>query len=414
MPPRLSKIRITDWRSVGDIEFEILHDVPTLLYGENNAGKSNILAAVEAFCTLLSYALANGHTRTGDTFGWTEHQTGLIPTERRVILAHPIRYDAPRAILVGELLNDTGEKTTLRFDITREQIHSGGDEDLYRKIEVTQFDGSIPNRAPTVLRIGEGRTFHAEFLPSQWSGKTFSTETVFANGKGIKLALFQCANHTNAKYRARFYDVFRDLLQDSPFALPAPVIALGNSFGNSLELLLLLDDHPIEEYGAGTQQWVLAAGMIAAVSPDLVLFEEPETNLSWKTQQWLVQKLSSMTKQRQILAATHSPHLVNMASSTGCWYRIDRDAESKATCLTTHQGVDALWGEYQLSLEQVTDNKDPRKLTLFPGNLIRLHDAAVRHLGVSEGDVVITSLQGGQTLQMKSLERWLTDDESSQ
>lgn len=403
---RLRSLRMTDWRSIADAEIALLDGAPTLLYGENDAGKSNILAGVESFCRLLSRAVADGHTRAGDTFAWVDRVPGMVPPDGAVELSHPIRYGATLAVLVGSLLTDTGEHATVRFDITLDAVTSGEDRPT-RKVQVAQFDGRVPEPPPEVLRVGEGRAFHEEFLPDRRA--PLASWPVLPDGTGAKLALFRCANHVRTDLRTRFREDFKQLVDSSPFDLPEPIVAVGDR----LEILVLVGDRPIEERGAGPQQWVLAAAMIATASPDIVLFEEPETNLSWKAQQRLVGMLQAVAGGRQVIVATHSPHLGNLAGERGLWYRVRRDAGT-GTTLESCSGVESLWGDYRLSLEHAADPNDPRKLTLFPGNLIRLHEAGVRHLGIAAGDVVVASLEPNGIVQMQSLDAWVSDDDASE
>jgi len=391
---------MTNWRSIADAEI-VLHDgAPTLLYGDNDAGKSNVLAGVEAFCRLASHAVTRGHVRAGDSFGWVEHTSGAAPDDV-LELGHPIRYGTTRATLAGSLVNDEGVECTLRFDITLDPYAADEDRPV-RTVEVVAIDGSAPVALRPALRIGEGRTFHEEFLPDRRS--TGPDAQVAPDGAGVKLALFRCANHVRPELRARFHVDFKRMVESSPFALPEPLVAVGQH----LEIQILLGEGPIEHRGAGPQQWVLAAAMIATDAPDIVLFEEPETNLSWGAQQRLVDMLREASTERQLVVATHSPHLGNLAGTAGNWYEVRRDVGGE-TILRQRVGVDSLWQSYGPTLETAIDAGDPRKLTLFPGNLIRIHEAGVHHLGIEAGGVVVTSLDEGGVIRMQSLEAWLAD-----
>lgn len=407
---RLHKLRMTDWRSIVDTEIVIGDGAPTLLYGENDAGKSNILAAIEAFCRLFSHAVSEGLTKHGEYFSWTERVAGGTSAEGVVQLSHPIRYGVTRATLAGELVDAAGHAVSARFDITLEPAQLDVDRTTY-KVQIAQFDSAAVEHLPDVLRVGEGRSFHTEFLPQQSlaaASSSITPDTIAPDGTGAKLALFRCANHVKPEVRGRFNHVFKQLVNSSPFDLPEPIVAIGDR----LEIQVLIGDRPVEERGAGPQQWVLAAAMIAATDPDIVLFEEPETNLSWRAQQQLVGMLQTMASRRQAVIATHSPHLGNLAGRDGPWYRVQHDAR-EGTTLTRCSGVDSLWEAYQLSLENTENPDDPRKLTLFPGNVLRLHEAGVRHLGISTGDVVVTSLQPNRIVQMQALDAWLADDNTS-
>lgn len=53
------------------------------------------------------------------------------------------------------------------------------------------------------------------------------------------------------------------------------------------------------------------------------------------------------------------------------------------------------------------DTPDVRKLTLFPGGVIRLHPSAVEHLGIRVGDTVVTSRDADGVVRMESMDKWL-------
>lgn len=403
---RLSRLRLVDWRSVADAEIALLDGTPTLLYGENDAGKSNLLAGVETFCKLLAYAVSTGRMRAGESFGWVEHAPGQMPDLDAIELAHPVRYGAARASLRGTLIGGSEVTTFVSFDITLETSFASEERTVFR-VEVAQVVGPAPTRAPTVLRVGEGRAFREEFLPDRNSARLRGQ--VSPDGEGAKLALFQCANHARPDMRARFYEEFRGMIRASPYALPDPIIAVGEAH----DIQVLLDGNPIEHRGAGPQQWVLTSAMIAATLPDIVLLEEPETNLSWAAQQHLVDLLRTLASRRQVVVATHSPHVGNAAGELGPWVHVQRAENLGPTTLELGVGADALWRRYRRSPERAMEPEDPRYLTLFPGNILRLPEAGVRHLGLATGDVVVTSLAEVGVLRMESLERWLGDEDTS-
>lgn len=401
----LKSLHMVDWRSVEDAQIDLGQGIPTLLYGENEAGKSNVLAAIDTFCRLLAFAVNRGLAYPGSTFGWCTPSPGQTDPDTAVRLEHPVRHGSTRAILIGNVVHEQGSLSAVRFDIKADPLPSKKEDIRLNEVELVSIEGDVPSGAPRVLHLGETRSFHEEFLPDLRSGP--ASLTVAPDGSGVKSALFRLANHPQNDLRARYHDEFRDLVRGSPFGLPDPVMA----FGDAREIQLLFDGQPIEEHGAGCRQWVLLAGMIAAVSPHIVLLEEPETNLSWKMQQQIVGLLQRLAEKRQIVVATHSPNLGHTVGEEERWYEVTRTPDSGPTVLDLRHGIDELWQSFRLSLKYVEDPADPRKLTLFPGNVVRLHEPAVRHLGVSIGDTVVTSLEPDQTLRMISLKRWIGDDD---
>lgn len=53
-----------------------------------------------------------------------------------------------------------------------------------------------------------------------------------------------------------------------------------------------------------------------------------------------------------------------------------------------------------------SDQSDPRRLTLRPGNWVRLTDAVVAHLKLQVGDVMVTDLRDDGTVVLQSLDDW--------
>jgi len=398
---KLQSLHLTDWRSIPNAELHFEQGVPALFYGENDAGKSNLLAGVEAFGQLFSALVATGVGAGGNLY-WFEHQPGQAPSDDAFELAHPVRHGTTHATLTGTLLDTRGRQLTVQFVITNDLEP---DDRSKRVVQVERVDGRLPKAPLRVVRIGEGRSWHEEFL-SRAAGSDVDV-LVEPNGLDTKLALFRYANHTRVDRRSRF-ESFQRLVSQSPFGIPAPTLALGDA----LDIQILIEDRPVEERGAGVQQWVLAAAMVAVSEPDVILFEEPETHLSWKAQQHLASLIQEFSRERVVLVASHSPHLSNIVGNEGKWYEVVR--ERAETIVTLRRGSDALWSSFQLSLEPEPDTTDPRKLTLFPGNLLRLHDKGVAHLGIKEGDAVVASLAEESTLRIESLENWTAHEDPSQ
>ena len=90
----------------------------------------------------------------------------------------------------------------------------------------------------------------------------------------------------------------------------------------------------------------------------------------------------------------------------GAILRGESAAEIRSPCLLSGRRLPGL-GEVT---HDVPPTPDPRKLTLFPGNVIRLHQSGVDHLGISVGDTVVTCREEGGMLRMQSTERWCGDD----
>lgn len=241
MTIRLRSLRMVNWRSIEDAEIELGEGTPALLYGENEAGKSNVLAAIETFCRLLSKALEQGYTEAGLKFPWYSAIPGQTDPEFGVKLHNPIRHGQDRSSLTGALVNEQGEPSSIRFEVGTDPFGAEGIRKFYG-VEIAELEGSIPQRAPSVLRVGDSKSFHEEFLAP---GAAVNDYAIDPDGTNVKAALFRCANHSRTDYRARFYDEFRALVRASPFGLPDPIVA----YGDQKDIQLLFDERPVEERG---------------------------------------------------------------------------------------------------------------------------------------------------------------------
>lgn len=407
MTARLKTLRMKNWRSIADAELSLVDGAPTLLYGENDAGKSNVIAAVETFYKLLAFVKDSSADPTGESFDWVEFNPHQIPPEGAIALEHPIHYKETSAILEGVLSSEQGEQTTVSFEISTERRNPDSDDARF-VLKVLKVAGPFLFHPPRALRLGERRGFQAELLPAPRAPEL----ALAPDGGGVKLALFRCANSAHKAMRERYYGEFRELVKASPAHLPEPVVVVGDDS----DIRIHLGDAPVEHHGAGVQQWVLAAAMVAVDAPDIVLFEEPETNLSWESQRAIVGLLQALARRRQLVIATHSPHLGSLAGKDGPWIFVRRDGGSGPTQLEQRRGEDEVWRAYSRS-EGVPLVADKRRLILFPGNLLRLHEEAVEHLGIRPGDAVVTdNVEDGELriLRVQSAKRWLGIDDDEQ
>lgn len=86
---RLSRLYIQDWRNLGRVQLD-LGPARVVLWGENGAGKTNLLEAIGALATLRSFRNA----------AWTD----------------VVRWEAPQAVVSGQVDGDMG-LARLRFQV---------------------------------------------------------------------------------------------------------------------------------------------------------------------------------------------------------------------------------------------------------------------------------------------------------
>ena len=147
------------------------------------------------------------------------------------------------------------------------------------------------------------------------------------------------------------------------------------------QISLVFDDHErrernIKELGTGVEQLLMTLGVgLTAPSPFTLLIEEPETNLHPAAQRALLGLLNEWSRDRLILAATHSPVMLDTSQgSAEVWLVERRQGKSllrqlSSTASEAYQSLgvrlsDVLTADRVLILEGVSDTAILR--TWFP------------------------------------------------
>lgn len=406
----IKKLRAQNFRSLANVMLENLPSV-VLLYGENDAGKSNILNALGAWfalCQAIGHPSAGGARRLHGGFQerWNDARATEVLGPRWESL---FRHDKPLFEIEAQLeVREDPEALLYTFHVgvrrwqegtpTQHGVDVGIETALWpvfgdvRRNQEGKVQPSIPADAVPVLALEKALAhpwmkFSAErrFDPEAWVGGSSDAPFPLLNpaGSNLKQYLFRAANSKDPDQRDAF-ERFVSLTGGDPFQLPRPLVAIEE---NS-RLDLLFDKESIEDRGSGVQQWVLMAGLFAMSRASVVGIEEPEAHLAWDSQSKLASRLSGPLAggPHQVFVATHSPLFIDLL-------REDQGLRIKAS----KDGTQVEWrskqdmmAEFPRSPEVVVPSEE---LVLFPANVVRLSDDLVRHLDVKIGERIFASPQ---------------------
>jgi hypothetical protein len=313
---RLTRFHVTDYRSIHELTLEDIPDV-VVLYGNNDAGKSNVLEAIGTWFSTVRRLLSDGRLSR-------DKQTELSDSALREALGPKsgsmFRHGQIQCIVGGTVEIDEGTWSAqfhyLRLDegvlVTVAEIAFNG------RVGAAP-DAALPGPAVDRLRnhswlcISARRRLDIEFLPTGASEN--GSGPVDPDAADLKLRLFRAARGTNPAGRRLFKDRVVPIVTGPPLNLPAPDPRVGSEG----ELALYLDEHPLEERGSGLQQWVILSSLLALSEADIAAIEEPEAHLSWEAQAQVAGALRGLVERKdtpswQLFVETHSPWMAHAST----------------------------------------------------------------------------------------------------
>ncbi|MCH7851074.1 MAG: AAA family ATPase [Nanoarchaeota archaeon] len=367
---KLKKLSVKGYRNIQENVFEI-GDL-TVLIGENNSGKSNILKAIDLFLNWNNSSdyIAN---QTGDVVGdFYELHTKF--KDKRLFL-----HQSPGEIeLIGEIeLSEKEFKGLISGPIMELEGHPGLHiVDISRKFMIkrritinkdnkvslkTEYVGTTSNTlsqenimflntlSNKVFAKLEG-TFRVEDInkklssgssPSKFSDKEklkfvedflqiISNKILFipayrfigeepevgndagTGGKNLVSNFLRLEKNKNLNGKP----VVREINSKIKEIIPeiSEVEALREDGNNSVDLYF--DSFPSSHVGSGTNNITNNMFHITSQKDKIILFEEPETNIHAKLQRRLLNFLKGESENRQIVLTTHSPIFSNLNKSS--------------------------------------------------------------------------------------------------
>ncbi len=339
---RVTRLRLRNYRSVGalvDIAFPA--DSPLVLVGENNAGKSNVVRAVDL---VLGHAWPGTHDPDDNEF-------------------HGRNRDTPIAVALDFDVNDAyGQifrQVKWKYDsANQEPVYyrglpgMGGREDGYVNNDIRSSCMCI------VIEAERNLQYHLSYA----SKYTFLSRLMHRFHKALSED-----DDTRADLLRLFGEVRNKFNQIQPFADFAAVLRerLGDfaqgmshrlevdfeaynpvNFFHALRLQAQEGEErrTLAEMGTGEQQ-ILALSFAYAYASAfhegvLLIIEEPEAHLHPLAQQWLASRLGAMSAEGlQIVLTTHSSHFLDVLSLPGLVLVRKVDGATVATQLSVEQLV---------------------------------------------------------------------------
>ena len=311
---RLEKIRIQKYRSIDDIVISLPENKPLVLFGPNNAGKSNILSAIdrllgERFPTYIEMLESDFFMRD---------RTSYPTTTIAACFSEPYHCDKQ-----GNAYNVVAVTYGYNGNPTENVLHNGSGKKLF----VTNEDRAT---CQSFLIDAERNIQSAFNYGSRYSLLSkFSHQIHKALSEEHKEELSAAFNQIKSSFEktsefSGFFDKFSDALKGAVkgfvHSLAVDFSAYDpNNYARSLRIYAKEGDsiRSFEEFGTGEQQVLLMAFVKAYMevfsSESFVLIiEEPEAHLHPLAQKWLKEYIMELCSTGiQVVVSTHSTDFID-------------------------------------------------------------------------------------------------------
>ncbi|RZK24114.1 MAG: hypothetical protein EOO56_02665 [Hymenobacter sp.] len=378
--PRLTYLRIKNYRALRDVEFRDLTPL-TVLIGPNGSGKSTVLDALDFLAEAVRGNLVAAWEkrerfrgmRTQGSEELVEFETELFIDDTKPRLLYKLVIDEADGVVfvsdesLVEIIN--GEKQGRIFylnDAEPNQLRDQGYESDFRiniySHDLTQEYSTSPSSVPFVARAG----FFPEQIGSQWSSalaivKFFSSyrkvaltdkhlsgfsdkgprESLSANGDNLTNVLYY--------YYLKHPKILKLITEQLRQRVPMLTEVLTEMTSDERLLLRFRDatfekPFPARFMSGGTLKFTALFALLYEPSAEGILaIEEPENELHPQLIQQLTEEFIKATEKRQLFVATHSPALLNALEPAQIWimHRAS-DGYTHATCLADLSSISEL------------------------------------------------------------------------
>lgn len=335
---RITRLTISRYRSIGDkIEINFPKNKPVVLVGENNAGKSNIVKAIQL---VLGPFWPGNHEPEDNEF---------FERNRSAPIEIAVEFDP------NEPLGDRFTRLIWKYD------SSLPDPVTFKAIDSTnepRYPRSEDRDTCTCIVVEAERNLHYHLsYASKWTLLSRLMHK-FHRKLTAHSPIRSLLEHQFEKTKELFFQIpefntfvrelqqeFDDLVANMPHRLTVNFEAYNPiNFFHALRLQAAEGNEPrtLDEMGTGEQQ-VLALAFAYAYAKAFhegvfLVIEEPEAHLHPLAQQWLSRKLRSRCYEGlQILLTTHSPFFVNIEDLEGIVLVYKEDGMTRVRQLTRHE-----------------------------------------------------------------------------
>ncbi len=323
---RLEKINIKHYRSIENVSIEMPKNKPLILFGPNNAGKSNILSAIdrilgERYPTFID-------VEDSDYFMRDKENNSTIDISVTFDSSYHVeKYNSYSSIFLtygvgGQINNNSihdekGKKLFLKKE-EREKFQSFL-LDAYRN---TSFHFNYSNKYSLLSKFN--KSLHnslTEDDKKELSSSFENVKNVFENKSEFANMFAIFKNSIEKSVKGFIHHLEADFSAYDP-----------NNFAKSLRINAYenTEVRSFDEFGTGEQQILVMAFakayMEAFKGKDfLFILEEPEANLHPLAQKWLKKYIYDLCESGlQIIISTHSPNFINPSNLEGL-VRVHKD-----------------------------------------------------------------------------------------
>jgi len=362
---RLEKIIAEDYRSIQHpLEIKFPNNMPVVLIGENNAGKSNIIRAIDLIFGEYhpKYKDLDDH----DYFGRDPERQINIKTEvsgfknklgyNQEYICEGFSFQATKGQENDFVaIQDNAEENKYVSNALRNEISSivvNGDKDL-------SYQLSYSSKYTLLSKVT--KAFHKKLTEDEQ--KVEKLKTLFEEIKStfIEVPEFE-------QFKTNMSTIAGEVIKNMTYGLELDFSAYDPSnYFKSLKV------HPaeggetrnFEELGTGQQQ-ILALSFAHAYSKSfldgslLLIIDEPEIHLHPLAQKWLARTMFDMAKDGlQLVLTTHSSHFINLEFLPGI-NLLRKDDEGTVSISNNRNDL------YEYCLETGSDPNRTQEETVIP------------------------------------------------
>jgi putative ATP-dependent endonuclease of OLD family len=373
---RLRTLSIEGYRSISEqIVIRLPEKQPVVLIGENNAGKSNIIRAID----ILFGELWPGSKGTEDHDHWDRNPGNKICIDAQITSTVNKAGYNPSESLIGFRYSSTSNKDQPNYV----GILESGKEHQYIKKELRSELSSI------VVDADRNLSYQLSYA-SKWTllskvTRSFHNQLVSDSERIKKLkGLYDSIKETFLSvpefktFSDNMSKIAGQIISNMSYGLKLDFSAYDPSnYFRTLRVQPSEGDiaRNFEELGTGQQQ-ILALAFAHAYSKSffggdiLLIIEEPESHLHPLAQKWLAKTIHQMAKDGlQIIITTHSPHFINLEFIEGV-YLVRRDSGS--TYVVSKSASDL----YQYCIKTGANESKTKEETVVPF----YHNHATSHI----------------------------------
>ena len=382
---KIKSFSIQNYRSLKSLEVPVFGDFTTIFYGDNNAGKSNVINALHLIFK-RKHKFFEGNITPVENF----YQGVLIDTRNSYfenLTSEKITFSvvieiAVSALKVSDLLqklfkgkqkveftfsgtisyvesseNDMSDFAIQKISIDKDEIFVNTEElHFFPTLDKTKKNQSEFETAfTTIIDVFNDCVYVINSDRDMHETKMKDLEEVPLSSKDFKNFLY---NLYLSPTKFKQFEDINSVFSGPPFSFGS--ISFSKEFGN-LEIMIKENEFrlPIKHLGSGILQCLYIVTGIICSKSNIICLEEPEQNLSPSKQYELLKKIQGMLADEQsllhqLIISSHSS--VYSKPSLGTIYYLDKvKGKTEITKVSTKAAKKKLLSHLILSFEPQTE-----------------------------------------------------------